>query len=80
MYEIEFYRDETGRSPIVEYLDELKVRAATSKNERINREKILTYIAALAEYGTKIGKPMVKHLEGDIWELRPLANRIFFFY
>ncbi|MDZ5724784.1 type II toxin-antitoxin system RelE/ParE family toxin [Acetobacterium sp. K1/6] len=22
----------------------------------------------------------VKHIDGDIWELRPLADRIFFFY
>jgi len=80
MYEIEFYRDKNGKSEIVDYLDELQKKAETSKTDRINREKILSYIAALAEYGTRIGKPMVKHIEGDLWELRPLSNRIFFFY
>lgn len=34
----------------------------------------------MQEYGTRIGKPIVKHIEGDLWELRPLKNRIFFFY
>ncbi|MCL2088344.1 MAG: type II toxin-antitoxin system RelE/ParE family toxin [Oscillospiraceae bacterium] len=24
--------------------------------------------------------PFVKHMDGDIWELRPLADRFFFFY
>lgn len=37
-------------------------------------------LAALAEYGTRIGKPFVKHIDGNLWELRPLSNRIFFFY
>ena len=26
------------------------------------------------------GKPFVKHIDGNLWELRPLSNRIFFFY
>lgn len=37
-------------------------------------------MAALAKYGTRIGKPFVKHIDGNLWELRPLSNRIFFFY
>ena len=80
MYEVKFYRDKSGKSEIVEYLDELKVKGETSKNERINRDKILAYIGALEQYGTRIGQPIVKHIDGSIWELRPLANRIFFFY
>ncbi|MCD7750727.1 MAG: type II toxin-antitoxin system RelE/ParE family toxin [Lachnospiraceae bacterium] len=27
-----------------------------------------------------MGAPYVKHIEESIWELRPLRNRIFFFY
>lgn len=80
MFDIIFYKDKNGNSDIVNYLDELKEKSETDKNARINREKILTYMAALAEYGTRVGKPMVKHIEGDLWELRPLSNRIFFFY
>jgi phage-related protein len=80
MYEVKFYRDSSGRSEIVEYLDELKAKGENNKNERINRDKILAYIGALERYGTRVGRPTVKHIDGSIWELRPLANRIFFFY
>jgi len=31
-------------------------------------------------HGTRVGEPVVKHIGGDIWELRPLTRRIFFFY
>ena len=80
MFEVEFYRDKNGKSEIIEYLDDLKAKGETSKNERINRNKILAYMIALKHYGTRIGQPIVKHIDGSIWELRPLANRIFFFY
>lgn len=40
---------------------------AKEKNKRkLNREKILTYLSALAEYGTRIGNPIVKHIDGSI--------------
>lgn len=80
MYDIIFYKDKNNHSDIVEMLDNLQEQAKTNKNARINREKILSYMVALAEYGTRIGKPIVKHIDGNIWELRPLSNRIFFFY
>lgn len=80
MYDLIFYKDKNNHSDIVEMLDDLQEQANTNKDARINREKILSYMAALAEYGTRIGKPIVKHIDGNIWELRPLSNRIFFFY
>ena len=80
MYEIIFYRSRNGKSEIEQYLDELAKKAQTSKTDRINRIKILSYLNALSEYGTRIGQPIVKHIEGNIWELRPLSKRIFFFY
>ena len=80
MFEVKFYRDRNDKSEIVEYLDELKEKGETSKNERVNRDKILAYMIALKQYGTRIGQPIVKHIDGSIWELRPLANRVFFFY
>ncbi len=80
MYEVEFYCDRNGKSEIVDFLDALQEKSKTSKTDRINREKILAYIGALARYGTRIGQPYVKHIDNEIWELRPLQNRIFFFY
>lgn len=80
MYEVIFYKDSHGREPLKDYLYELKQKSLTSKSDRILFEKILTYIKALEQYGTRTGAPIVKHIDGSIWELRPLNNRIFFFY
>lgn len=80
MFEIIFYKDKNGTSEIVNHLDELQESAKTSKDAKINREKILTYLSALSQYGTRIGKPIVKYLGDNLWELRPLRTRIFFFY
>ena len=80
MFEVVFYRDKSGRSEIADYLDDLETKSENDKNAKVNKDKILAYMIALGEYGTRIGKPFVKHIEGDLWELRPLRNRIFFFY
>ncbi|MBO5246796.1 MAG: type II toxin-antitoxin system RelE/ParE family toxin [Eubacterium sp.] len=79
MYTVEFYEDERGESEVRDYLEQLVEEAKTNKNSRINKDKIFAYIRALQEYGTRVGAPIIKHIEGDLWELRPLSNRIFFF-
>jgi phage-related protein len=33
----------------------------------------------LSMYGTYAGEPYVKYISGDIWELRPINERILFF-
>ena len=80
MFEVIFYKDKAGREPIKELIYELKKKSESSKHERIQFEKIMTYIGALQEYGTRIGNPILKHIVDDLWELRPLENRIIFFY
>ena len=30
--------------------------------------------------GTRVGEPVTKHLDGEIWELRPLRNRFLYAY
>jgi len=80
MYEVIFYKDSKGKEPIKDYLYELKQKSLTSKNDRILFEKILAYVKALQQYGTRAGAPIVKHIDGNIWELRPLNNRMLFFY
>jgi len=79
VYKVKFYRNKNGESEIVDFLDDLKKRGITSKSDRIVRNKILSYIAALEKYGTRIGEPVVKHIVDNIWELRPINNRILFF-
>ena len=76
MYEIIIYQDKNGKSQIMDFLYELVNK--NGKDAKINRNKVNDYIQLLAEYGTYIGEPVCKHLEGDIWELRPLDNRILF--
>lgn len=76
MYRIFFYRDRKGKSALVDYLTELS--AKHDKNSRVKFNKISDYIDALSKYGTRVGEPYVKHLEGEIWELRPLRDRILF--
>lgn len=75
-YEIKFYRDKQGHQLVLEYMLDLKKR--DDKDSRIKFKKIQNYINLLANYGTSIGKPYVKHIENEIWELRPLRDRIFF--
>lgn len=76
MYEIRFYRDKNGNEPVKEYLQELA--AKQSKDSRIKLTKIRAYMQALSEHGTRIGEPYIKHLDGEIWELRPIRDRILF--
>lgn len=76
MHEIFFYKDHTGKEPVAEYLE--KLAQGKGKDSRIKLNKIRDYIKILQEYGTQAGEPYIKHLDGEIWELRPLRNRILF--
>ena len=78
MHPIYFYRNKDGKEPVLEYLRQLSMKSG--KDSRIKANKIQDYIEALSKMGTHLGLPYVKHIEDDIWELRPLNNRIFFFY
>lgn len=76
MYKVYFYKDKNGKQPVLEYLRELSSK--TDKNSRIKANKIRSYIKILSQCGTKVGEPYVKHIEGKIWELRPIRDRILF--
>lgn len=76
MHKIYFYRDKNGNEPVAEYIAGLVNKK--DKDSRIKLNKIRDYIKILSEYGTQAGEPYVKHLDGEIWELRPLRDRIFF--
>ena len=76
MHKIYFYKDSAGKEPVAEYIAELAVKK--DKDSRIKLNKIRDYIKLLSEYGTQAGEPYIKHLDGEIWELRPLRDRILF--
>ncbi len=69
MYKVSFYL-KNGKSEIVEYLDKLKIKSEKSKDARIIRNKILSYIKTLELYGTRVGE----HIEDDIWELKTIKQ------
>ncbi len=79
MYEIEFYEDKNGKSEVADYIKKLNTKA-TSKECRVNFNKIVAYMDMLEELGTRVGEPVTKHLDGEIWELRPLKNRFLYAY
>ena len=80
MYNIELYEDEHGNCEIKDFILLLKAKSSTNKHARINFNKVVAYLNLLEEMGTRVGEPVIKHLKGDLWELRPLANRILFAY
>ncbi|WP_233519517.1 type II toxin-antitoxin system RelE/ParE family toxin [Mitsuokella sp. AF21-1AC] len=80
MYTIEFYEDQHGESEIWNFLETLRIKSETNKDARIQYNQILFYIDLLAKNGTNLPANITKHLEEDIWELRPRNNRVFYFY
>lgn len=76
MFEIEFYEKANGETPVLDYIRAIKRKRG--KESRVKRNKIAQYIKVLEEKGTRAGEPYVKHIVDNIWELRPLHDRIFF--
>ena len=71
-WRIVFYEDVRGRNPVQEYLDQLPVQ------EQVEAEEAF---ALMREFGILLGmlhaRPVTGH--APLWELRPGANRIFYF-
>lgn len=58
---IEFYRSETGKSPVENFLMDLEKKTAV---------KVYGAIKLLKKHGIYLKEPYVKHIEGKIYELR----------
>lgn len=80
MYSIEFYEDASGKSELWDFLEDLRMKAQTSKDARIQYKQITLYIQLLEDSGTRLSDNITKHLEDDIWELRPGNNRVLYFF
>ncbi len=76
MYQILFYKDKRNASSVLQYMQNLGERK--DKDSRIKFNKIQEYIQVISLYGTMAGEPYIKPLDGEIWELRPLRDRILF--
>ena len=75
-YEVEFYEDEQGFCPIADWTRELD--RVNSKDNRTMLKKVYFQIERLENEGPGVSEPVAKRLDEDIWELRPIPNRIFF--
>ena len=76
MYEIEFYEDIHGKSEVYEYIQQL--RNNLDKDNKQKLKKIYMYIDLLSQEGLKLSEPYIKKIDKEIWELRPLRDRILF--
>ena len=77
MYKIVFYQNKNGESEVENYIMSLR-KQVNNKDNRVKLNKIVAYINLLEEKGLELGEPYIKHLEEDIWELRPIRDRILF--
>lgn len=78
VYNIIIYEDKNGKSEVKDYIERL--RQKTNKDNMIKFNKIISYVRMLREEGLNLREPYIKHIENNIWELRPLRDRILFAY
>ena len=76
LFRVIFYRKANGESPVFDYIH--KLEASKAKDSRIKLSRIIDDIKMLSKRGTAAGMPFLRHLDGDIWELRPTRDRILF--
>ena len=79
-YEIEFYEDSDGHSDIDDFLNDLATKGIKSKDARIQFRQVALYIELLAKNGSTLSEDIMKHIEDEIWELRPGKNRVLYFF
>jgi phage-related protein len=79
-YQIEFYEDNSGRSEVWKFLEELRKKAKSNKDARIQFKQISFYIELLQNNGNCLPENISKRLYDNIWELRPGNNRVLYFY
>lgn len=77
MYKIRFYVNRKKEAPVKEYIRYLKEK--NDKDSRIKLNKIEDLIKSLEKYGLDIGMPKIRRIDNELWELRPIRDRIFFF-
>ena len=80
LFEYITYRDKRGNDEFENWIRKLSIKSETSKHDRIQLKKIFEYLEILMINGSRAGEKYMKHIEGDIWELRPLENRIMYAY
>lgn len=77
-FEIIFAKGVRDHSELDSFIAQLVKNIENSKTDRILHRLIFSYIKLVEVNGTRKGKPYVKFLQGDLWELRPGNVRILF--
>lgn len=79
MYDIIFYEDEHKNSPVYKLIESLEQESKTNKDAKIQLKQITLQLDVLEALGTRCSSKYVKHIQDEIWELRPGNNRILLF-
>ena len=79
MYEIIFYEKKNGDSDVWNFLEKLRKKSTTNKDARVQYKQAALYIELLQNNGIRLPENITKHIDENIWELRPGSNRIFYF-
>lgn len=79
MFNIDFYEDYKGCSDVKDFLDSLFEIAKENKDARIQFKQMVRNIELLRNHGYNLPNEIIKHVEREIWELRPGKNRVFYF-
>jgi phage-related protein len=69
MWQIHFYEDHRGKSPALDFINNLSPK---------DRAKVNNVLRLLEEFGSNLGMPHARRIEGRLWELRPGDNRLFY--
>ena len=79
-FDIEFYYDSNGESDVYNFLKKLEKKAESDKNARIQYRQVSLFIELLSKNGTNLPDNITKHIEDEIWELKPGKNRVLYFF
>ena len=69
MWHIHFYEDHRGKSPVLDFINSLSSK---------DKAKVNNTLRLLEEFGTNLGMPHARRIEGQLWELRPGDDRLFY--
>lgn len=78
MYAVELYTTKTGKVPLRKFIDDIQKKYGPTE-----LAKIKTFVVLLQNHGMLINNyhhNAIRQIDGDLYELRPGSNRIFFFY
>jgi len=70
MWQIHFYEDQRGKSPVLDFINGLSP---------MDRARVNNGLRLLEEFGIDLGMPHARRIEDRLWELRPGGNRLFYF-